>query len=392
MRGNIYTTQCCSLCGDKFKYEERRRGLFCPNHPDQMASGKFTVVFGRSTRKRFQHFQLAERFLDGLRYEVDRGTFDSRDYKASKPLSFTNLSNQYLEKKKGKIKDSTYIRMVGTFKKAQKYFLDTNVKTIQYAQLEDFIDSLTVANKTKSNYVSTLKGFYTWLLKRKEITRESYPDFPTIDYELGFRKTIDKETQQLIIEEVQRISHHISPKIWLGIKWLSTYISIRPNEMLRIEEQHIDRKQGFVFIPHPKEKKPKIVPLIQRDLELLDKIPQGLPGVRFFRHGKGVSGVTPGSKFGDKIFYKWWKRACENLDIEGVDLYGGTRHSSAIELRKLYTPEQIKRSTMHTTNKAFERYFQVSRDELQDMYEQAACTTGVQRKKPPTKKVSGLNH
>jgi len=101
----------------------------------------------------------------------------------------------------------------------------------------------------------------------------------------------------------------------------------------------------------------------------LKTFPSSIPNLFFFRHGKNVSGVAAGKKFGEKLFYKWWKRACKNLNITDVDLYGGTRHSSAVDLRQYYTPEQIKRSTMHSTNKAFERYFQISKDELQGMYE-----------------------
>ena len=53
------------------------------------------------------------------------------------------------------------------------------------------------------------------------------------------------------------------------------------------------------------------------------------------------------------------------------DLYGGTRHSSAIALRKYRTPEEIKRATMHSTNKAFERYFYIEGEDLRDIYEDA---------------------
>ena len=53
-----------------------------------------------------------------------------------------------------------------------------------------------------------------------------------------------------------------------------------------------------------------------------------------------------------------------NLGIEGVDLYGGTKHSTATALGDLLTPEQIKRGgTGSATNKAFERYFQPRRTE-----------------------------
>jgi len=39
-----------------------------------------------------------------------------------------------------------------------------------------------------------------------------------------------------------------------------------------------------------------------------------------------------------------------------------------VALRKFRTPEEIKRSAMHTTNKAFERYFRIESDDLRDIY------------------------
>lgn len=62
-------------------------------------------------------------------------------------------------------------------------------------------------------------------------------------------------------------------------------------------------------------------------------------------------------------------KAYNNLGIEGVDLYGGTRHSSARALRAYRTPEEIKRATMHTTNKAFERYFKIEAEDLRSIYQ-----------------------
>lgn len=388
MRGSIYSDEKCPICRAAYQHDDRRRGLFCKDHPEQQANSRFIVQFGRKLRKRFSDFKAAERFLDGLRYEVDKGTFDYRDYLASHPLSFTDLSKKYLEKKKHIVKPGTHVRMTGAFRVAQAYFKDTNVKYIQYAQLEDFIETLQVGNKTKSNYISCLRDFFKWLLKRKEIERNELPEFPEISFELGYRKTIDKATQAEILNEIKRISYHISPKIWLGIKWLSTYISIRPAEMRNLKESHIDLKQGFFFIPHPKEKRPKIVPLIEEDIEILKKMPVGMPDLYFFRHRSGVSGCRPGQRFGEKSFYKWWKRACLNLGIEGVDLYGGTRHSSAVGLREHATPEQIRRATMHSTNKAFERYYLVSKEELQEIYQATKCDTGVIRKQKENKKVS----
>ena len=195
------------------------------------------------------------------------------------------------------------------------------------------------------------------------------PEFPEISYELGWRQTIDKNTQDTIVNEVYKISYHINPRIWIGIKMLSTYISVSPKELINIKEKDIDLETGYIFIPHPKEKKAKAVPLIQEDIKLLKSLPKGFPELYFFRHPAGIQSCRPGQKFGEKYLYKWWKKACSNLDIKGVDLYGGTRHSSALALRELASPEQIKRSMMTSTNKAFERYFRIETEEIRDIYE-----------------------
>ncbi len=139
-----------------------------------------------------------------------------------------------------------------------------------------------------------------------------------------------------------------------------------------------------MFFPHPKEKKPKWVPLIAEDVELLKQYPRSFPKLPFFRHAGGISGVKAGQPFGVEYFYKWWIKACTNLGVEGVDLYGGTRHSSATALRALHSPEAVKRATMHTTNKAFERYLQIAADEVRGLYEDTRrCNQSATVLRPP---------
>jgi integrase len=248
-----------------------------------------------------------------------------------------------------------------------------NIKAIGYGEIEDFLHAQIVSDKTKSNMKSCLHSFFVWVKKREKIPM---PDFPETPFELGVRKIIDKETQGAIINEVYRLTFHINSKIWLGIKWLSTYISIRPGEMLNLKEQDIDIKLGYFIIPHPKEKRPKLVPIIDEDIKILNGMPRGLPDLYFFRHAQGISGVAAGQKFGEKYFYKWWKKACKNIGVDGVDFYGGTRHSSATALREFYSPEEIRRSgTMQSTNKAFDRYLHIKAEDARKLY-QAALNLG----------------
>jgi len=220
-------------------------------------------------------------------------------------------------------------------------------------------------------------------------TIQEFPEFPDINYELGYRKVVSKETQLSILEEVHKISYHINPKIWIGIKWLCTYISIRPGELVLLTEGDIDLDNGYLFFPHPKEKRHKVVPIIKEDIEILKTFPPAMPKLPFFRHTKG-SGQQESTPFGGKVFYNWWKKACKNLGIEDVDLYGGTKHSSARALRKYCSPEQIRRATMHSTKKAFERYFRIESEEVRDVYEITRTAKDLRKNSGPGKKAKIL--
>ncbi|SHH98998.1 tyrosine-type recombinase/integrase [Desulfofustis glycolicus] len=388
MRGGIYSYEKCPECGQSFKYVDTARGLVCPSHPDRRANNEFVVRFGRQVRRRFTSFEKAERFLTGLRYEVDRGTFDPRDYESSNPLGFENLAEKWLTIKKEEVKPSSYANLERFIIAAIHEWGPKNVKEIGFAELEDFLHKQKVSNKTKSNIRSCLHSFWNWLLHRRIVTTQQFPDFPTVKFNLGYRKIIDKETQTAILNEVKRISYDRNPRIWLGIKWLCTYISIRPGELLKVQEQDLNTRLGCFIIKHSKEGREKIVPMLEEDRDLINSLPIGLPELPFFRHHKRTSGTRPGTPFGEKYLYKWWKIACSNLGIEGVDLYGGTRHSSATALKELLTPEQIKAGTMHSTNKAFERYFQRNSQDAIQVYSLTSSFQEVEKSTQPQKIIS----
>lgn len=333
--------------------------------------GGFIVRFGRAISKRFRSMERAERFLNGLRYETDKGTFDPRDYAVEKPLSFSKLADQYLQVKMKRIRPRSYSNLKNYMSRAKTSWGDRNVKSIAYPDIEDFLFSQKVAGKTRANMKSCLHDFWTWLRKRREIRPQEVPEFPEMKYELGWRGIIDIETQQSVIRRVEELADRINPKVSMAIRWLATYISLRPGELLGIREGQINRKEGFIVIPHPKEKRPKVIFLLPEDAELLRSIPEGLPEVFFFRHPSGIKGCTAGERFGPRYLWKWWKKACAELGIDGVDLYGGTRHSTVTALGEELSPEEIKAGTLHSTSKAFERYFQGEARRARDTYQTA---------------------
>lgn len=354
MKGGIYSDQRCAVCAGVLR--DTGRDLSCPAHGVKASS--FVVRFGKIT-KRFKSYDTATRFLTGIRFKTDEKTFDARDYQRDNPLSFKNISQKWATMKEKVIRPTSFRSLSNHLEKAQAHFGHMNVKDIRYSHLEDFITVINVGEKTKHNVLATLHSLFTWMKKRQDISE--VPDFPEVRFELGYRKTVDKEIQQNILDDIQK---HEPFKVWLGIRFLATYISIRPMELMNITYSNVDLKNGYLYIPHPKEKKYKAVPILSEDVDLLSGLPLAVPGMFVFGEN--------GKRYGENRFYKAWKRACGRLGIEDVDLYGGTRHSSARALRKHFSPEEIKRATMHSSNAAFERYFCMESDDIRSIYRRSA--------------------
>lgn len=147
---------------------------------------------------------------------------------------------------------------------------------------------------------------------------------------------------------------------------------LRPGDLPRIRECDIDLGNRIILIRDPKAAEPYEMPLTDDDVRILRDLPRGIGELPFFRHTPSPS-WSQGRPFGVKYWYKWWKKACESLGIEGMDLYGGTRHSSAQAMRHTHSPEEIRWATMHRTNAAFERCFSMDLEDLLEMYEQVQC-------------------
>jgi integrase len=337
----------------------------------------FQVRFGKLT-KRFKRSELvlAERFLTGLRFKADEGTFDERDYRRDVPLGFANQVQKFLQAKR-------HLKAIKKYEQRLRFAVDAwanrSIKEITYGDIEDLLNSLQDAGKSsyyRKHIRDSIRQFFLWLIERREITHAQMPSFPTVRASIGYRKIIDKDTQDRILAEVAAITS-FNPKIYIGIRFLSTYVNLRPSEMLGIKERHIDLEMARIYIETTKTGEPKYVYLLPEDVEMLAAQPRGFGELYFFRHAKGNGAAKPGDRFGKDFLYKWWMVACRNLKIEGVSLYPGTRHSSVVHLRKTHSPEAVKRATMHKTNKAFDRYLQVTGDELREIYADTRKTTRV---------------
>lgn len=388
MKGGIYTSERCTLCG-KIMQDNARSAVCCPDHPGQRAT-RLVVRFGRKVKKRYSNYDEATRFLNGLRYKTDEGTYDVRDYQSGNPLSFSSLVQKFLRIKELEVQRDFIAR--GTLQhirsdlgRASSFFKDTNVKQIHFSDLQLFLYGLDgLSPKTILNIRGNLHAFFQWLMDAKEIRADDMPKFPEFEADLGWRNTVDKATQDAILEQI-RIDTAKSPRIYFAFRWLTTYTAIRPGELLKILEEDIDLETGFVYVRHHKTRRktkaPRMVPLLDEDIEFIRTLPKGFGKMPFFRHDLSVKGMPQNTSFGNRILRKVWHRACKALGVEGVDLYGGTRHSTQQFYRQHMSAEDCMRLSMHTTSRAGMRYLQVQRKELVSGYELARAkgTPGVHR-------------
>lgn len=380
MAGNIFTDQKCE-CGRTFKHDPARRGCFCPDHPDQAAT-RYIVKIGsgkKGARRRFTDYTMAEAVLGGWRFERARGVFDSRDYMATEPLGVVNLALQYLERKKVQVGAKHYRNINSDMTKVMEHFGNVNIKTIGYGELEDFLHPMNksvitfkLKGKSRFNLRSTISDFFKWLVRRRILKLHEIPELPAVPFKLGYRNTITREVQDQIVDKLITLTDDLNPRIWIAVDFLRTYVNVRPGELIQVREEDInlDRKRITLRKETTKEGQEKYIFLIDEDVRLLKSLPRSINAdLPFFRHFKGNGAAKPGQQFGHDYLYKWWKKACKEVGVEGVDLYGGTRHSTVRYMRKLgYSREDVKAASMHSTNKAFERYLEKTANELTPIY------------------------
>jgi integrase len=364
----------------------REKGGYCmlgKIEENRTGKGAKYIVRFQKVFKRFNNLEQAERFLNALRYKYDEGQFDERDYMKDEPLSFLTLTSQWLKMKESKVR---CIRNLNRhIKYATDYFKNANIRDIDYPELEDFFEQLPthLSDKSRHNIKATLHSFWSWVIKRnrKAKVKILMPEFPDIHFESAYQPIIDKPTQQAVLEELKRITP-FNRKIHICALWLSTYVNVRPIEMIHIREGDIDLTNGIMYITHNKERKPKKTYLLDEDIEMVKSFPTPIDKTMFFfRHEKrkGVHKAKRG-RFGKDYVYSWWRKACKNLNID-CPLYSGTKHSTVVALGEDYTPEQIRRyGTGHTSNKSFDRYLQVEGEQKRGLFASARCTTGAQRK------------
>lgn len=381
IKGGIYSDQRCKLCGESFR-DNGYDGLVCENHPDERAT-KFKAKF-MGLCNRFNTYLPAKRRLEAWRQEVDDGVFDIRLHKKDSPLSIGRVIEDFIKLvkeprvRRGKIKAETVEKYWAMLMR----FVDfvgpqCLISTITHRVISKWLSQVDLAPKTVHESYRVLREVLVWAYHDGSLP--TLPRFPTYDFDpdqdMEMRETVSKDKQVQILAQVYKNEWERVPRRYVGCRFLATYINVRPGELRGVKEKEFNREEGLLVIRKHKGSRtvPKIVRLLPEDVTLLESLPRGFPEMPLFRYDYDHMHMRAGDALGIQGLYRTWKRACSDLGIEGVDLYGGTRHSSAIALYKEagIPRDEIKLSTGHATTKSFMRYLPMDVDMVANIHRHA---------------------
>jgi len=108
--------------------------------------------------------------------------------------------------------------------------------------------------------------------------------------------------------------------------------------------------------------------LLEYHIDEIRKLKKSFPATEnmpFFRHTV-KSGKKADTPLSENYLYKQWKKACADLKIYDLDLYGGTRHSTTTAIALELGKNSARKFSGHHTDKAFDRYCQIGDEETFD--------------------------
>ncbi len=102
----------------------------------------------------------------------------------------------------------------------------------------------------------------------------------------------------------------------------------RPKQIHDLMENKVDFKRGVIFFDRHETTQhigPKQVALLPEDPGEISRLPRQEEGqnLNLFRWDVGAGLRYKFEPLGKNLLATYWKQACKNLGIEGVDLYGG---------------------------------------------------------------------
>lgn len=252
MAGVIRTKEKCPRCGGAFKGPR----LTCPSCLTSPERYMLDLHAGKNGRVRLysdrqgrplSSYELAERVLTGIRYEIDQKLFDASKYiKADvDKFLFEKQVEAWYEDKKAEVEKGNrakgYVRVIRCY--IDNYYLDFfkghDVREIRTHHIKEFYRKLPKKSlKYLHNILSALENFFNTLIQSELIDKR--PMFPAVDIVKKTPRWVDFHTQIKIIKSIPKEDR----PIFLFLAWQG----VRPGEARALKVKDVDLRNQLLHI------------------------------------------------------------------------------------------------------------------------------------------------
>jgi len=367
MVGAVRTKEKCPRCGGKFEGEPLR----CPSCltvPRRYFVDFFWPVQGRIKLYSDQQgypldsWERANRLLTAIRFEIDQGKFDPKEYikREHKGFVFENYVQEWLKKRERdyqhQLISKKHLRSLNEY--AKNYFIPffgkMSIRDIRDGHIEDFLSWLptNLSTKTIYNIMGALRKLLRDAYRRRDIL--VLPQFPKIEI-------AERPTNWITENEQEKIMAQVQDPVYRAFYLFLMKQGCRPNEARALKWNDVNLKEKIVVIrsafdmneyrPFTKEKDVRILPLHPEVKKALLKLPRSLGGFVFVnRQGRPLSACR---------VYDHWRKAAEAAGIK-ITCYEGTRHSLASQAVNRGIPMRVIKDFLgHKTEKTTCRYAKI---------------------------------
>ena len=310
----------------------------------------------------------ADRLLAHIRYEIDHGLFDPKNYvkRELKGLRWDNYLDAWIERQgarreAGEI-SREYLRMIQSLGKnhIREMFADRSIRDLTKGIIDDAFTALPKHLSTKTKY--NIQGVVSKVLKdafdREDIARA--PKMTKIQVPEARTTFIEEDIQEQLLAE-------ISNPVTLAFFRFCMLHGCRPGEARAL--QWTDIEGGFVTIaasmdqneyrPYTKTKKIRVLPVHPECAAELSTLPRAIDNNFVF--------VVNGKPLRKEYVNLTWRRAAKRADVS-VCCYEGTRHSWISQLLKAGAPAALVREVAgHQSAKTMDRYKHIKAESLRPL-------------------------
>ena len=296
--------------------------------------------------------EMAEQLRRSINADIDKGIFNPKRYKASKPLHLKEYSKTWLENKKPELSDATLHDYSNSLKNHIIPVLgDTFLPDINHDDLKTLLNGIQRKPKGKKNVMDCLKN-----LMQDAVRSGHIPQLPVWPQFKGQNKITKAAIKAIKPGDQLKILAKI-PVQHRPIFMFMMATGCRPSEARAFRKIDIS-KTWIMFeksfgrgekLKNVKSEQAKPFPLTEELTEIFSEAPKNLTPFVFPNPDTG----RPYTKNINRI----WNKACDAAGVERINLYNATRHSFACQmLNNGVDKGTVSRLLRHSDPKMIERY------------------------------------